>query len=508
MLKKTRVALAIISILAVTALFTDFTGTSGSLWAWMAKIQLIPALLSGGVIAVAVIVAATLVLGRVYCSVICPLGIFQDIIIRLRSIIGSKSRSRNRFNYKKAATKCRISVLILFVILIVMGLTNVACAALAGLIEPYSSYGRMAYAFAVPVWDFFNNLLAMKSESYDYYMVYRTSSYVILAVAAATLAVISLMAWFTGRDYCNKICPVGTVLGYLSRFSLLKPMIDTSKCNGCTKCARNCKASCIDAKHHSIDYSRCVACFDCLNNCSQHAISYGLRRKATAPAAPAADRKESVDASRRSFLTTAGVIAGALAVKAAEKTTDGGLTPLRTKRKLVRATAVVPAGALSLANLTEHCTACQLCVSACPNNVLSPSTSIENFMQPQMNFTQGYCRPECNRCSEVCPSGAITPIDLIEKSSTQIGRAVVDASLCISATEGIHCGNCARHCPAQAITMVETAGEGSNLRPAVDETRCIGCGSCEYHCPVGSVDSTKGDTPAIHVEGIEVHHTI
>lgn len=503
MLKKIRVVFAIVSILAVVALFADFTGVARSVFGWLPKLQLVPAILSLCVPAIMAVVVLTLLFGRLYCSVICPLGIFQDFFIKARGWFGAKKSRRNRFGYKPASTKVRLTVLFLFLLLVLLGVSDVLCASLAGLIEPYSAFGRMANAFAVPVWDFVNNYITDKTDNYTFYYMYRVSSAVTVAVASVTALVLIFFSWLSGRDYCNTICPVGTVLGYLSRFSLFRPVIDTGKCNGCKKCARNCKASCIDASAHRIDYTRCVACFDCIGNCSQGAIRYVRRTGAVSDTAP---RKNSVDASRRSFISTAGVIAGVLAAKAAEKTVDGGLTPLREKDRPHRDMRVVPPGASGIDNFTERCTGCQLCVSSCVNQVLAPSLSLSNFMQPEMNFTKGYCRPECNACSQVCPSGAIKFVDVIEKRFTQIGRAVVDASICISASEGIKCGNCARHCPAEAIIMVDTGASG--MRPAVDETRCIGCGSCEYHCPVGSVDGTPAGVPAIHVEGIEVHHTI
>lgn len=124
-------------------------------------------------------------------------------------------------------------------------------------------------------------------------------------------------------------------------------------------------------------------------------------------------------------------------------------------------------------------------------------------MQPVMDFDRGFCRPECTRCSDVCPSGAIKPLDEVEKSSIQIGHAVVSADHCISALSEAECGNCARHCPAQAIEMVSSDPDDdlSPSVPAVNEEACIGCGACEYLCPVRPLS-------AIHVEGHEVHRYI
>jgi ferredoxin len=175
------------------------------------------------------------------------------------------------------------------------------------------------------------------------------------------------------------------------------------------------------------------------------------------------------------------------------------------KKKLAneRQTPLVPAGALSLKNFSDRCTACQLCVSVCPNNVLRPSTSLMNMMQPEMGYEKGYCRPECTKCSEVCPAGAIRPISVEEKSSIQIGHAVVNLDLCVVNTDDVDCGNCARHCPADAITMVKKNPEDMlSIRiPSVNEQMCIGCGACENLCPARPV-------AAIHVEGHLVHKDI
>ena len=140
------------------------------------------------------------------------------------------------------------------------------------------------------------------------------------AVAAATFALIAVLAWRNGRTWCNTVCPVGTVLGFLARFSLLRPVIDTEKCVGCNRCARNCKASCIDVEHHRIDYSRCVVCMDCIDTCHKNAIAYELRPKTRKPAKE--EKRESgreenpAGLSRRSFLSLTGVFAAHTALRA------------------------------------------------------------------------------------------------------------------------------------------------------------------------------------------------
>jgi len=126
------------------------------------------------------------------------------------------------------------------------------------------------------------------------------------------------------------------------------------------------------------------------------------------------------------------------------------------------------------------------------------------MMQPTMSYERGYCRPECTRCSEVCPAGAIRPVTPIEKSSIQIGHAVWIKQNCVAVNDGVMCGNCARHCPTGAIEMVPLDPDDgdSPLVPAVNENVCIGCGACEHLCP------GKDGQTAIMVEGHDVHRNI
>lgn len=355
------------------------------------------------------------------------------------------------------------------------------------------------------MWQWGNNMLARWAEAHDSYAFYSVDVWlkgtVTLVVAVVTIVVLAILAWRNGRTYCNTICPVGTVLGFFSRFSVLRPVIDTSKCNGCGLCARNCKAACIDSKAHTIDYSRCVTCLDCIGKCRQGAIKYSLRRGKVGKAESRG--QESVDGSRRRFMAVSATVATVAAVEAQEKIIDGGLAAIAEKKIPARKTRIVPPGAKGIKNLTSHCTACQLCVSVCPNGVLRPSSDLATLMQPESSYERGYCRPECTRCSEVCPAGAILPITAAEKSAIQIGHAVWIKENCVPLTDGVECGNCARHCPVGAITMVasDASDDSSPKIPVVDTERCIGCGACENLCP-------SRPFSAIYVEGHERHRNI
>ena len=498
MLKKTRQILAIISILMVTLLFLDFTGTVHTWFGWMAKIQFLPAVLALNLGVIVGLVALTLLFGRVYCSVICPLGIMQDAFAWL----GKRSK-KNRYAYSPAMNILRYTLLVLMIIAIVAGIGS-----FVALLAPYSAYGRIVQGILSPAWMWVNNLLAGWAEAHNSYAFYTVDIWlkggITLAVAIVTLVALAILAWRNGRTYCNTICPVGSILGILSRYSLFRPVIDTAKCNGCGLCARNCKSACIDSKTHTIDYSRCVTCFDCIGKCHKQAISYSMRRKDPVVALDTnTPGNGKADGSRRQFLTVAATMATAAAIKAEEKTVDGGLAVIADKKRPERKTKIVPPGAQGIKNLTNHCTACQLCVSVCPNDVLRPSTDLDSLMQPESSYERGYCRPECTKCSEVCPAGAIIPITKADKSSIQIGHAVWVKENCIPLTDGVKCGNCARHCPVGAIKMVlsDPADKNSLRIPVVNTERCIGCGACENLCP-------SRPFSAIYVEGHERHRII
>ena len=487
MLRKIRTILAVVFFALITLLFLDFTGTAHHWLDWMAKIQFLPAVMALNVVVIVALVLLTLVFGRIYCSVICPLGVFQDVLARFR-------RKKNKYSYSKEVRWLRYPVLVLFIIALVAGV-----GIIFQLLAPYSSYGRIATMIFQPLWMLGNNVLAAIAERADSYAFYSVDVWMkslpVFIIALVTLVVLIVLAWRGGRTYCNTICPVGTTLSFFARFSWLKVRFDADKCKNCSMCSKNCKAACIDYKTHTVDYSRCVVCGNCIDKCKFGALKYSF--------SPTAKKNDSVDASKRSFL-----IAGALASTAAlaqkkEKLMDGGLAELEDKVTPERQTPLTPPGSRSFQNFADHCTGCQLCVSECPNDVLRPSTDLMHFMLPSMSYEKGYCRPECTRCSDVCPAGAIKPLDDVEKSSIQIGHAVWIKKNCVALTDEVECGNCARHCPSGAIEMVQLDpnDEESPMVPAINEAACIGCGACEYVCP-------SRPFSAIFVEGHEVHRKI
>ena len=492
-LKKIRTALAAVFFVLITLLFLDFTGTLHHWLGWMAKIQFLPAVLALNAAVIIGLVVLTLVFGRIYCSVICPLGVFQDVIAWLHN-----RRKKNRYTYSKAISWLRYTMLGVLVVALAAGVGSIV-----QLLAPYSAYGRIATMIFQPIWKAGNNVLAAIAERVDSYAFYTvdvwTKSIPTLVIAIVTLVVVVVLAWKHGRTYCNTICPVGTVLSFFSRFSWLKIRFDEDKCRNCSLCTKNCKASCIDFKNHKVDYSRCVVCGDCISSCKFGALKYTAKKVTASHASQDAQADTTVDKGKRSFLIGTALVTTAAMAQEKMKV-DGGLAKIEDKVAPKRQTPITPPGSISARNMATRCTGCQLCVSECPNDVLRPGTDLMNLMQPVMSYEKGYCRPECTRCSEVCPAGAIKPISKDVKSSTQIGHAVWIKKNCIPLKDGIECGNCARHCPTGAIEMVpsDPDDEESAFVPAVNEEMCIGCGACENLCPARPF-------PAIYVEGHEVH---
>ena len=478
--------------IGITLLFLDFTGTMHHWVSWMPKIQFLEAVLALNVVVIVALLVLTLVFGRIYCSVICPLGIMQDIF----GWLGKKAK-KNRYTYSKQKHALRIIFFGIMLISLVLG-----GGTIVQLLAPYSAFGRICTNLLQPVWMVGNNVLAAIAEHYDSYAFYHTNIWMralpSLIIAAITIIILAVLAWRNGRTYCNTICPVGTLLSVFAKFSWLKIHFDVDKCKNCSLCTKNCKAACIDYKTHTVDPLRCVVCGDCIKSCKFGALKYAHRGNGDN-----GQPNEPIDTSKRSFLLSSALLATAAMAQNKDKIMDGGLAEIEDKIAPERQTPIMPPGSRSKRNFEQHCTGCQLCISECPNEVLRPSADLWHLMQPTMSYERGYCRPECNRCSEVCPAGAIKPLAHELKASTQIGHAVWIKKNCIPLTDGVECGNCARHCPVGAIEMVpsDPDDEESPYVPAVNENRCIGCGACEYLCPARPFS-------AIYVEGHEQHKEV
>jgi ferredoxin len=466
-------------------------------------LQLLPALMAGAVGTVALWALVTLLTGRLYCSVVCPMGLWQDLV-------GHFSRLRVRPRGRRWQWVVRGVVL-----------AAVAVSALWGVgrlwvyLDPYSAFSRIVTQAVHLGWTGGDLFLSDRSG-----MVSGLNR-PLLVVVALTVIVFTGCAWIGGRLYCNWICPVGTLLGLLSRCSWLRVRIDADRCVGCGRCARECKGGCIDLSGPTprVYADACVDCFDCLGVCPSGAIRYGRNKKdkaaAKAEAAASAEGATEVssetpteapgDISRRRFLATTATAVAAVPLLRAQRvlfeTTQGERWEKKIRTTMPdgrpaaeRFWAIMPPATVSRDRFLARCTACQACVAQCPEHVLKPALreyGIEGFMAPTVSYENGRCRPDCNRCAEVCPTGAIRLLPLAQKRQDKMGWANFNSRTCITQTDGVECGLCARRCPHKAITLVEKDGRKV---PRVQVARCTGCGACEYYCPARP--------KAIYVEGL------
>jgi len=219
-----------------------------------------------------IVLVLTLLTGRTYCSFLCPLGIGQDLFSRIG---GRFKRKFRRYGFKRPFTILRYSLLALTVIVtLIWGIYMIT------LLDPYSIFGRFMTYFAKPAVLYINNFLAGILGKFDIYTLsnvpVKRFALIAYSIPAAFFILVGTLSFTKGRLYCNMICPVGTLLGLLSKVSLLRIKFNETACTRCGRCALGCKSSCIDFLNHDIDVTRCVDCFNCLNTCQEKALSYGF----------------------------------------------------------------------------------------------------------------------------------------------------------------------------------------------------------------------------------------
>ena len=410
----------------------------------------------GVLVAAAVIVVLTLLFGRFYCSVICPLGILQDFMMVFK----------RKFGQQKSYRVLRYSVF------------GCVIAALAGgfilplaLLMPSSNFLMIENNIFRRIWQMVSNLLELDVPNQALNPAF--SGY--LAAWAVFLLLLVLTRW-RGRIYCNTLCPVGALLGLLSRKARYKVTL-TDACVSCGACERACKSGCIDAKNRTVNNENCVMCLNCLDKCKFNALKF-----------IPAGKKQVLSASRRDFLITGGAVAGGLAAGLAVSKLGGKLGGGEVP-------PVMPPGAGSYEEFQRKCVSCGLCIGACKGHVLTHSAlqyGIGGILQPYLNFKRGACEFNCTSCMDVCPCGALEKIPLPEKKRLRLGLVHYNSSVCIPFVDGTDCGACSEHCPVGALEMVPYK---ETKIPHVHENLCIGCGACQNICPVTP-------TPAVVVHGV------
>lgn len=449
------------------------------------------------------IVIITFAAGRSYCSFLCPLGIYQDIVIR----ISAGLRGKAGFKYLRAYNFIRYSILVITAAVMIFSGTYLLLW-----LDPFSIYGRFSYNVLSPCIIKINNmaaLLLLKLDNYTLQAVeIKPVGIIPVIISALVITLISVTAFFKGRLYCNTVCPAGALLGLISKISLIKISINRDTCISCGKCEKICKGSCIDYKSGSVDFSRCILCFNCLTVCPNSSTVY---RFSIFPGGKNY-LSHKINGEISSFsatpvITRKSFIGGMVSLPVAATLPSGKQQKLyfqdaakqvRYKKKVFAS----PPGSSGIDRFNGRCTACSLCISKCPSSVLRPAVmqyGIYGMLQPFLDFSSGYCNYDCVICGQICPTGAIVEKTILEKHLIQTGKSFFIKENCITYTNNTVCGACSEHCPTKAVHMVPF--KKGLVIPEVDNTLCTGCGACEHVCPVRPFR-------AIYVEGNMRHETV
>ncbi len=408
--------------------------------------------------AVVLIAAVTLLFGRIYCSVLCPLGILQDGIAFLAQRIKGKAHRRYRFLDTRPV---KYGV---FLFVLILGAAGVMLPLIALL--PSSKF----FTIVSNVFLRFFCTTDPKVGTPSYFCANPPAEAFCFSLGVF-LVVAALAAW-RGRIYCNTLCPVGAVLSLIGQKPLYRIALSQDMCVCCGLCEAACKGGAIDSKRKSVLAENCVMCFNCIPACKRGGVTLEKRPKMA-----------SFSLSRRHFIGAAGGVVAGAGVAVIARKLENALPPKPSREP------AMPPGAGSAERFHLKCVGCGICIRECEGRVLAPSIGqygLAGFMQPVLDYSRGSCVYDCNRCSNICPAGALLPLTLEVKQTTRIGIASVNAKKCVG------CGICAEKCPAHAIEIVS----GPDGRKAVvSEDHCIGCGACQHVCPLP-------DAPAIGVSGV------
>lgn len=454
------------------------------------------------------ILLPTLFLGRFFCGWICPLGTLQQFVGNMPSE-AKKGKQRIEANRYKRWQTGKYVVLLAGLVAAFFG------SAAIGWIDPFSLLVRSFGMSILPAFNFAARAVLTPLETSHIAVIKATGEtlhtilhytvldlrqphyYQGLVLGVLFIAILAVSLRVT-RLWCRAICPLGALLGAVSRWSVLGLHKDAASCNNCNRCLLNCQGGDDPVGGAPWRKAECLMCMNCVGACPEHALTFRFFRKEHEVASP--------DLGRRRTLT--GLAAGAAVVPLMRANT--GLGKSRHER-LLR-----PPGSLDEQEFLSRCIRCGECMKVCPNTALHPTTDeagLEGLWSPTLVPRIGYCEPSCVLCSEVCPTGAIWQITPKEKGwvvgvggqsqPVRLGTAFYDRGRCLPWAMATDCIVCEEWCPVspkaiyvQEAQVIDSAGNIKTLKqPRVDPSRCVGCGACEYACPLQ-------EHPAVYVTSI------
>lgn len=420
------------------------------------------------------LIAATLLMGRFFCGWLCPLGTTLDLV-RLRGKAGAPYRQEKAFRTQKYLVLALVLTSAAAGSLFLLPLDPITLALRSFALFLYPALNAMVTGglFAgyehgilpdLMVWadtELRGNLLPLEQP-------YARLSWLFFGLFGVVVGLNALRP----RFWCRYLCPLGALLGLVGRWQIAGRRLEPG-CVGCGSCAAICRMGAIRSSDFSTSAGECALCGECATVCPNSSISYG----------PQPNRSTGYDPSRRGFLA-AGAL-GALAVAGFRAD-----TPTREVDEFL----VRPPGA-DPARFLDRCVRCGQCMKGCPSSGLQPSlfqAGLEGLWSPVLVSRVGPCQFDCNLCGQLCPTGAISPLELKAKQATIIGTAYIDQKRCIPWVDGRSCIVCEELCPVSPKAVVletaeVTSRSGDKLevkRPRIVRELCIGCGICEHKCPL------------------------
>ena len=387
-----------------------------------------------------------LLIGRIYCSYLCPVGFLQDLIRE----VGKNKKKQIKKIKKYPVVYIIFGSCILFLVM---------RSSWYGLFDHYSNIGRV-----ITVFQFKSNI------GFRFF-------YTFLFLGALLFFSYRYPRWF-----CSLICPSGFIFIWLRKKAVFDISIN-ELCKKCGICLKDCPVGAISNFH--INKEKCNSCFECIDVCPDKAINFNRRLLFS-------NKKDNRVNNRRELL------------KKSVSFFSGGLVSFIFSKEYkikIDYKVITPPGSKAIDKFFEKCTFCSLCVSVCPTNVLVDqnkiSEGLKSIGRPKMDYNNAYCSYECNACLAVCPTEAISYFLLKSKQLIKIGISQIDEKTCIPYKDKLDCAACAEHCPTGAVEMRKD--EKLNLMaPKVDKEYCIGCGACQYACPVNPIRAIVVKPEQIH----------
>jgi polyferredoxin/formate hydrogenlyase subunit 6/NADH:ubiquinone oxidoreductase subunit I len=436
-------------------------------------------------------ILVTILLGRIFCGWVCPLGTLNQWTGSLKN--NSRLENRN--------SKLFFSYRFKYYLLIFLLTASIFTLQLSGIFDPLSLLIRSFSVAVFPAFHYVINsvfdafyaldLTWLNSALDRIFSVLRDSvlflsqpTYVQSFFIALIFLAVLILNLYQRRFFCRYLCPLGACLGIFSSLSPVRIDIQDT-CNRCGSCLHDCQGGLNVEREMGWRKSECLLCGSCIASCPERAIKIRFSKKYL-------HNIQLPDMRKRAVLIS--VVSGIVAVPLL-RISPGGKVP---NPELIR-----PPGALEEEEFRKRCIKCGECLKVCLTNGLQPTlfeAGLEGIWSPRLVSQIGYCAYNCTLCGQVCPTGAIRKLSAGEKAKIKIGLAFIDQGRCLPYAFGRSCIVCEEHCPTpqKAIwfnekEIVNRVGERNKVKqPMVDPELCIGCGICEFKCPVK-------DKPAIRV---------